>query len=162
MEVFVILKCSWKTYSMVVIRFYQHSLLSKESFENKSAFIFPIRATLSFTSLSEQPKTIQKGWRSIRNGFVDEKHCQRHTGPRGWVECSHQSNCCYHKFLHQFLSNSASRSRPNFNFNLLTKDLLQNLDQTSTSKSSPTELQSEVEFVHAVSAGGSVKFLPAV
>ena len=115
---------------MVVIRFYQHSLLSKESFDNKSAFIFPISATLSFTSLSEQPKTIEKGWRSIRNGFVEEKHCQRHTGPRGcWVECSHQSNCCYHKFYTKFCQNSASRCRPNFNINLLTKDLLQNPDQ---------------------------------
>ena len=102
---------------MVVIRFYQHSLLSKESFDNKSAFIFPISATLSFTSLSEQPKTIEKGWRSIRNGFVEEKRCQRHTGPRGWVECSHQSNCCYHKYLHQFF----------------IKIQYQDLDQTSTS-----------------------------
>ena len=127
MEVFVILKCSWKTYSMVVIRFYQHSLLSKESFENKSAFIFPIRATLSFTSLSEQPKTIEKGWRSIRNGFVEEKRCLRHTGPRGWVECSHQSNCCYHKFLHQFLSK--------FSIKISTKLQLQFIDERSASKS---------------------------
>ena len=117
MEVFVILKCSWKTYSMVVIRFYQHSLLSKESFENKSAFIFPIMATLPFTSLSEQPKTIEKGWRLIRNGFVDEKHCQRHTRPRGWVECSHQSNCWSQVFTPIFF----------------IKIKHQDLDQTSTS-----------------------------
>ena len=45
-------------------------------------------------------------------------------------------------FYANFYQNSASRSRPNLNFNLLTKDLLQNPDQTSTSKSSPTELQS--------------------
>ena len=44
-------------------------------------------------------------------------------------------------FYADFYQNSASRSRPNLNFNLLTKDL-QNPDQTSTSKSSPTELQS--------------------
>ena len=131
MEVFVILKCSWKTYSMVVIRFYQHSLLSKESFENKSAFIFPIRATLPFTSLSEQPKTIEKGWRSIRNGFVEEKRWQRHTGQRGWVECSHQSNCRYHQLLSKFSikistklqlqfidKRSASKSRSNFNLKI--------------------------------------------
>ena len=130
---------------MVVIRFYQHSLLSKESFENKSAFMFPIRATLSFTSLSEQPKTIEKGWRSIRNGFVEEKHCQRHTGPRGWVECSHQSNCCYHKFYTKFCQNSASRCRPNFNFNLLK--------WKSRSRSSPTELQS-INFQRREARGG--------
>merc|ERR1712012_1274905 len=64
---------------------------------------------------------------------INNKHCQRHDGPRGLVLST--------KYLHQVISqvdqNSASKSQPHLSIKISTKHLPQSIDQTSTSKILP-------------------------
>ena len=62
---------------------------------------------------------------------IDNKHCQRHNGPRGWVLSS--------KYLHQVISqvDQNSKSQPNICLKVLTISRPQSLDQNQGSNSLP-------------------------